>query len=319
MGKIFMHKINNFWKKFFSLSNIDSHIVIFIFGIQIKLKYKPKKRVPIISEYGLTIKKRNPRIILSLTSFPTRINYVHITIKTLLNQSLKPDKIILWLAKEQFPNKENDLPENLLSLKKYGLSLGWCEDLKSYKKLIPAIKEYPEDIIITFDDDVYYESDTVETLYKEYLKNPQNIYAHRIWRVKIDNNQILALPSSEMYWNWKIFKNASFFNTVIGCGGVLYPPKSLYKDILDKNMIKKIVPTQDDIYFWGMAVLNNTKIQLVKGYSYNHCTVENTQKSGLCKINRHNSQGMSGQEAFNKIVEFYPEIKERLKKETVNV
>ena len=74
-------------------------------------------------------------IIVSLTSYPPRIQYVYITIKSLLKQTLKPNIIILWLAKSEFPNKNNDLPNTLLSLRKYRLKIEYYEqNIKSYKK-----------------------------------------------------------------------------------------------------------------------------------------------------------------------------------------
>ena len=60
------------------------------------------------------------------------------TIKTLLKQTVKPDKVVLWLAEEQFPQKENELPSELLELQNFGLTIKWCTDIRSYKKLIPA-------------------------------------------------------------------------------------------------------------------------------------------------------------------------------------
>jgi hypothetical protein len=82
---------------------------------------------------------------------------VHKTIETLLNQSHKADKVILWLAEEEFPNKEKGLPRELIQLIKSGLTISWCRDIKSYKKLIPALEKYPKSIIVTADDDLYYQ------------------------------------------------------------------------------------------------------------------------------------------------------------------
>ena len=46
-------------------------------------------------------KRRDDSIIVSMTTFPARIGYVHLAIKSLLNQTVSPRKIILWLAKDQ--------------------------------------------------------------------------------------------------------------------------------------------------------------------------------------------------------------------------
>ena len=42
-----------------------------------------------------------------------------------------------------------------------------------------------------------------------------------------------------------------------GCGGILYPPHSLYKDVCKEEIFTKIAPFADDIWLWGMALLNN--------------------------------------------------------------
>ncbi len=46
-----------------------------------------------------------------------------------------------------------------------GLTIDWCEDIKSYKKLIPTLKKYPDAIIVTADDDLIYDNKWLEQLY----------------------------------------------------------------------------------------------------------------------------------------------------------
>ena len=46
----------------------------------------------------------NSNIVVSLTTYGERTRLVHITIDTLLNQSVKPQKVILWLSENEFPN-----------------------------------------------------------------------------------------------------------------------------------------------------------------------------------------------------------------------
>lgn len=305
-----------FFKRLFSISNIDSHILIMFLFLKLNIKYKAKVEVLPVSKTGLnTEEKRDEKIIASLTTFPERINTVSTTIKTLMTQTVKPDEIVLYLAKEQFKGLEKSLPKELLKLQEYGLTIKWTSDIKSYKKLIPALKDYPDDVIITFDDDIYYEKDTIEALYNSYLKNKNEIQANRTWRVNLDKNSIKPLDSSFLIWNYQEYKEASFLNTIIGCGGVLYPPNCFHSDVLDEEKFTSIVPTQDDIWFWAMAILKGTKIRLNKGYSYNHITVENTQQYGLCKLNNKKNKGLSGKDGFNRIAEYYPEIIEILKKE----
>lgn len=307
--------IKIFLKRLFSISKIDSHVLIYFLFLRLNVKYKSKVSIPIINESGINCTKRNIKLIASLTTFPDRINSVANTIKTIMNQTVKADEINLYLAVEQFPNKENGLPTELLKLKDFGLQIKFCNDIKSYKKIIPALKEYKNDIIITFDDDIYYEKDTIEALYNSYLKNPKVIQANRIWHIELKENKVIPKDKSFLYWNEESYKTPSFFNTIIGCGGVLYPPNSLSEMVLDEEKFKSIIPTQDDIWLWGMAVLAGSKIQLNKGYSSNLITVENTQNSGLCKLNNKKNKGVSGKDGFNIMVQNYPEILEILKKE----
>ena len=253
--------------KLFEIKRFDNTCRLTVFGIKITLNKKfdktaVDKKLKNFVKYGLTIKKRSPRLIVSLTSFPERIPYLCYTIYSLLNQSLLPDEVVLWLAEEQFPNKEKDLPEKLLNLKKNGLKIKWCKDIKSYKKLIPSFVEYPQDIIVTADDDIFYTKDWLKRLYDAYLKNPEYIHCHRARRICFDSeNKILP------YEHWQIqkeTKNRSYLNFFTGGGGILYPPKSLYKDIFREELFAKLCPTADDIWFWTMAVLAGRKINIVE-------------------------------------------------------
>ena len=293
----------------FSLRDIDSHYILIILGIQIRIKHSHTEPEIILAETGVTEVRRDIPVIVSFTSFPKRIKTAAIAAKTLLNQTMKPDRVILWLAEEQFPKKESDLPEDLLSLKQYGLEIEWCEDLKSYKKLIPALKKYPDSIIITVDDDIYYAKDTVETLYNSYLKNPEYIHAHRAARIEIKNKTLDDMPSRILYY--KEFSAPNFMNRLTGCAGVLYPPKSLNLEVFNKDFFLKEIPTHDDIWFWANAVLNKTKIKVVKGLKDSIYTNREAQSAALCKVNRE----FTTKNAYKILLKHYPEIYEILKKE----
>ena len=172
--------------KLFSVRIVDEHIVMRLFGLKFCKKYPWRYEFQEVTEYGLTTEKRNPKVIVSLTTFPGRINIVYKTISTLLTQTVKPDEVILWLAEEQFPTKE--LPENLTRLQKFGLTIKWCEDIRSFKKLIPTLKENPNDIIITTDDDYYYDKDLIKTLLEEHQKYPDCIIGGRAMLLVLQRN-----------------------------------------------------------------------------------------------------------------------------------
>ena len=294
------------YKKMFLYKRLDKHIYVNIFGIHLSFKtndkFYPDKNIPL----GINKEKRTPELIVSLTSFPGRINTVHHTIETLLRQTVRPDRLILWLSDSQFQNKENDLPNELLKLKEFGLEILWCEDLKSYKKLVPALKMFPNDIIVTADDDMYYQKDWLQSLYEKYLENPNNIYTRRACRIEKRGDYLCILPH---YLDNN--KKIDFSNQLMGGAGTIYPPHSLHQDIFDTDKILNLIPTFDDIYFWAMAVLKGTKTGLVQNKDLNFYNVENSQNQALCKTNG-GKENMNDTEAFNRIFEQYPEIIQKL-------
>lgn len=224
-------------------------------------------------------KEGGPAVTLSLTSYPTRIQIVHQTVRSLLVQTYPADRLVLWLAKEEFPQKEEQLPKKLLGLRKYGLQICWCRNMRSYKKLIPALTRFPEDIIITFDDDILYQRHAVERLVAGYLEKPECIHCHCVGRY---------LPPDRFTWlkadaaGWDI---PTFLNHPVGVGGCLYPPHSLAPEAVSEALFFKLAPTNDDMWFWLMGVLNGRRVNLVKNSISQQLTIPRTQANALTRIN----------------------------------
>ncbi len=226
---------------------------------------KKSKEVPVKRQSisFVTIHKRNMRVIVSMTSYPARINKVMYSIETILKQSLKPDIIILWLATEQFPNGEADLPKELIELKKYGLTIGWCSDLKSYKKLIPSLKNFPEDIVITVDDDLLYNEFMLEKLYCSYQKYPNSISCVRAHLMQFDNQGNL-LPYNE----W-LKENSEFIDTprkdlfATTGAGTLFPPHIFNEEIFNEQIFTKECKNADDVWVKIISMLSDIDIVLI--------------------------------------------------------
>ena len=179
---------------------------------------------------------KDKRIIVSFTSYPKRIGKVHTVLESLYAQSLKPDLIILWLAEEQFPNREADLPIELIEDKNAGkYELRWCDDLGSHKKYFYAMQEFPEDIIITVDDDNVYHYDTVKTLCELHRKYPGTV-ACLFAKLMLFDNKYNLLPYTDWLYN-VVLPVPSMQIIPMGSGGVLYPPHVLDKGVFDKETI----------------------------------------------------------------------------------
>ena len=278
-------------------------------------KIELSSQIKKFNKLGVNKNTRTPRIIVSLTSFPERMYDIHYCLYSLLTQRFKPDKLVLWLAKSQFPNKEKDLPQTLLSLKENGLEIKWCQDMGAYKKLLPSLKEYPNDIIVTADDDLYYPDDWLKKLYDDYIKYPNTLIVHRARDIKFNEDNTL-----KGYNHWPLFTDAvepSFLNFSTNGAGTLFPPNSLNKKILDYNLAKKLSPTSDDVWIWVMAVLNRTKIRVVKDNMYALTYVNPAREMNILNettLWSSNSKG-SNDVNINNLITKFPEIMDIINEE----
>ena len=258
---------------------------------------------------GITENLYPEEIIVSLTSFPARINAVKEAIKSLLMQKQKPNHLILWLAREQFPQGERELPGTLLKLRRYGLEIKWCEDIRSYKKLIPTLSLYPEAVIITADDDLYYRNNWLKVLYDEYLKHSDMICVHRVTKFYLERNTYKTIVGGYDTW-----PEATYLHKLTGGSGALYPPHIFDKKILNKEMFMVECPTNDDIWFWLMAVLHGTKICVPHKANPNLIYVRGTQKGPT--LSSVNDKGeMLFWRDFHNMLKCYPIIDTTLRKE----
>lgn len=207
---------------------------------------------------------KNNNIVVSLTSIPQRIDCVHLVIKTILCQSLKPSKIVLWLGTELFPEKEKNLPNSLIKLKEFGLIISFCEDIKPHTKYYYAFKKYKNNLIITIDDDIYYPHNMIEKLYEYHKKFPKAIIANRVREIKIIDNKFAP------YRSWPINEYIDCYPTnkllATGVGGVLYNNSTQLNDYLNKNYIEDVALTVDDIWLKSIQVKNNIKVVFTNFY-----------------------------------------------------
>lgn len=217
--------------------------------------------------YETMCQLRKPKVIVSLTSYPKRIGTVKSVIDTILTQTKRADRIILWLAEEQFPEKEDDLPKDLVELSTQGLlDICWCDDLKPHKKYFYAFQKYPDDLIITVDDDILYPPHTISTLYASYLLYPDAVSAARAHIIAInDNNEIMP------YNNWihevnSLLHSPSMQLIATGCGGILYRPSLFRKAFFDKEAIISTCLHADDLWLKAMQVISNVPVVLAKNY-----------------------------------------------------
>lgn len=235
---------------------------------------------------GLNKKTRDEKIIISLTSYPKRIDTVWITIETLLRQTMKPDEIILWLARSQFQNIEL-LPKKLLEQQNRGLTIRFCDDLRSHKKYYYVMKEYPKDLIVLVDDDMFYPRNMIQRLMKMHKRYPEDICT---MTAQVMEPFFETKPS--LWRNPRVNEKNEHTNKVqIFTGsGSLYPPNSLDEKVFDAELIQKLCPYADDLWLTFMAEKKNTKRTSAFPWYAFPITIYGTGEGSLWYVNAEQGQ-----------------------------
>lgn len=162
------------------------------------------------------------KAIISLTSWKGRIDTVSKTILNLLN--VCPGfHIVLVLSIDEFPKKEEELPEDLILMQEFFEIIWVQKNYKSFKKILFTMDKYKDVPIISADDDCYYTTNYAEQFYNEWVKHPTAVisYHNKIW------NRI---------------------NTTWGCS-TLYPP-NYFKQFGIENLTDEVLAIGlDDNYY----------------------------------------------------------------------
>lgn len=231
---------------FISIDIMLSFFILSAFGVNSEIKR------------NLSDNENSPKVILSLTSYPPKYDALSYTLKTLANQNVKADKIILNLCLHENSEQDKQRIDDILkedNLKDV-ITVNWIEErIKPYSKLIPTLKDYPNDIIITADDDWEYYPDFVGDLLKKHEQFPDCIISNSASPLIDDYSRNANFKGKEFPKN-KPVESALIY----GCFGILYPPHCFNDKIFDKDLFMKEFPTTDDIWFSFCAVINKTKI-----------------------------------------------------------
>lgn len=224
-----------------------------------------------------------PNITVSFTTYPAREKWLPVVVGSLLRQKLQPDRIVLYLSNEQFETVDDKI---LNSIKKQGVNVKLVDgDMRSHKKYLYAFKEYPEDIVITVDDDIIYDKYLISDLYQSYLKHPHAISAKRVHKILFSSDKKV-----KKYTEWDIatkeqIDEESFDLIATGCGGVLYPPHCISERYTDIDTIKDTCICADDLWLKVMELMKGTPVVLAKSQSYKLKHIGATECDGLALDN----------------------------------
>ena len=205
--------------------------------------------------------KIDGEVIVSLTSYPPCFPTLHLSLRTLLNQSISPDRIVLWIAHRDLAL----LPPKVLALQERGIEIRPCADLRSFKKIVPAVEQFPESYIVTADDDLYYGRDWLEMLLSSVGTGTSDVVARIVHRPSFEEERMRSFTA----WPLNVIDDQAHApSSDLFCGsgaGALFPPGSLHPDLVRRDLFERLTPNCDDSWITWMIHRQGTKIRRAKG------------------------------------------------------
>ncbi|MFT3831154.1 MAG: hypothetical protein QM691_15760 [Opitutaceae bacterium] len=239
---------------------------------------------------GVSARAAEPELVVSLTTIAERVSTIHLCLDSLLRQTRRPDRLVLWLNRTEAPDRPRltpeTLPRSLTRLLVRGLTIEWCEDLGPHCKLLPALRRFPRARIATADDDILYAPDWLASLAAAQEREPACLHCHRghLMRYAADG-------SLRPYAEWgKLAAGVSgatpdLFPT--GVGGVLYAPGDLAPEVFNAAAFRALCPRADDVWFKAMSLLAGKACRLVPHSSFrdHRCELKVARRHNLRAFN----------------------------------
>lgn len=241
-------------------------------------------------------------VIISLTSHGDRVERAApYAIYSILSQKMIPKRIILNLNKDKW--SDDNLPFLLQHLQKVGVDIAYVDDIGPYTKYLPTLKEYPNDVIVTIDDDIYYDSSMLEELFSAYRESDQkSIICRNGMRLHKKDGKFITYSEQSHISTCDDEPGIPF-----GVSGVLYPPHIFDDEIFNSNVYKKICPFTDDLWFGIMALRRHVDVLYVHENSWESaCVVDNNDEFNQeLSTAMHFANDERANEIFRNLINYY--------------
>ena len=202
-----------------------------------------------------------PPLVVSLTSIPERSGFAHLAVASLLRQTLRPARVVLWVS-EGYP-----ITRALLRLERRGLEIRHTEDIGAYRKLLPSLKRFPDALVVTFDDDFIYSKGILAALHRSWSADREAV--HTIQALRMARSADGGLAPYE-HWGREIEDGADGTDLMpYGGYGTLYPP-GVFGDgerleVFNSAAFGELAPGADDIWFKAMHLREGARVRVAPG------------------------------------------------------
>lgn len=233
--------------------------------LDIKSEMNPteRERKPLftdINEQTKILQQNN--VIVSLTSYGDRMKNLPRVIDSMLRQTHKPYKVVLTLYKKDYGNIPSDVARYLRKHDNIVEVIVSDVDIKPHKKYFYTMLKYPDNPVITIDDDVEYDKSLIEKLMKSFDKHRNAVSCTRGREIRGNGRN---LPPYSLWKINSVVRNREVFNFLpTGIGGILYPPHILNLKETNINELMEYL-TVDDIFLKILELRNNIPTVLIDG------------------------------------------------------
>jgi len=212
-------------------------------------------------------------ITISLTSIYDNMSILKPTLESMLVQTRKPDRILLYLSTDAYlldkGFKDKVIPAWLSGMT--GVTVRWVPNTGPFRKLLPALEEVwvssassasvgEKHIIITIDDDTVYAPTLVEKMVERYNKTGFSVGCRCTFVGDPRVNEYITKP---------VAKEDDLYNFATGKGAVLYTADMFrpVAGVFGKEYLK-LCPTGDDMWFNLWRMRNGIPLSVLTGYNY---------------------------------------------------
>ena len=254
------------------------------------------------------------KYILSMTTVPCRKKGVVKSIESLLKQSFNDFYKICINIDDYMSSDDYNFYFQLKELDER-IEVNICDKKwRSCNKLIPTLIKYPNDVIITVDDDIYYPEHAILKLIEKYIENKDCIISHAVAPILTSDKKFIKILNNSP----DVKLEQKQYGKYLSCC-CLFPPHVFDNtDIFNYNKMFELTEgTHDELWFWINTVIKGVKCIGLK-YLYEitgtYCIWGASEGDyALCVTNREKWDFFD-----KKIIEMYGEkINEAISKEKV--
>ena len=192
-------------------------------------------------EWNPSVSREVSEYRISLTSWRPRLPGLPLVLLTLVQQTLRPKEIVVWLTLEDHEALAGSIRERF---REFGVRFQICDDLKPHKKWLPMLEEGHRNPFVICDDDIMYPRKWFAALATE--DRPNAYVGTKCHRITLGSNGAVG-PYSAWKKQIRTDGHPSHYVFITGCGGGVIHPDRIAKRFLDRTEIFRQCPRSDDI------------------------------------------------------------------------